>query len=301
MRLFITGGSGFIGSAVVPELIGAGHEVVGLARSDASAAALAGAGAEVLRGDLEDLDALRRGAGASDGVVHLGYVHDFSDMAIGAAVDLRAIEAIGATLAGSGKPFVITTGTLLLALGDVGLASGVFGTEKDVSHSAMPRAASENTAIALAERGVRSSAIRLSPSVHGVGDHGFVPILIGIAREKGVSGFVADGTNRWPGVHRLDAARLFRLAVEAAPAGSRWHGVGDEGVPFRAISEVIGRHLGVPVRSIPPEEADAHFGFLGALVSVDNPTSNALTREGLGWEPAEPGLLADLDEGHYFA
>jgi len=300
MRLFITGGSGFIGSAVVPELIGAGHEVVGLARSDASAAALAGAGGEVLRGDLEDLDALRRGAGASDGVVHLGYVHDFSDMAIGAAVDLRAIEAIGATLAGSGKPFVITTGTLLLALGDVGLAPGAFGTEKDVSHSAMPRVASENTAIALAERGVRSSAIRLSPSVHGVGDHGFVPILIGIAREKGVSGFVADGTNRWPGVHRLDAARLFRLAVETAPAGSRWHGVGDEGVPFRAIAEVIGCHLDVPVRSIPPEEADAHFGFLGALVSVDNPTSNALTREGLGWEPVEPGLLADLDEGHYF-
>jgi nucleoside-diphosphate-sugar epimerase len=301
MRLFVTGGSGFIGSAVVPELIGAGHEVVGLARSDASAAALAGAGAEVLRGDLEDLDALRRGAGASDGVVHLGYVHDFSDMAIGAAVDLRAIEAIGEELAGSGKPFVITTGTLLLALGDVGLSPGAFGTEKDVSHSAMPRVASENTAIGLAERGVRSSAIRLSPSVHGVGDHGFVPILIGIARAKGVSGFVAEGTNRWPGVHRLDAARLFRLAVESAPAGSRWHGVGDEGVPFRDIAEVIGRHLDVPVRSIPPEEADAHFGFLGALVSVDNPTSNALTREGLAWEPVQPGLLADLGEGHYFA
>ena len=302
MHLFITGGSGFIGSAVVPELLGAGHSVVGLARSDAAAAALTDAGTEVLRGDLEDLDSLRRGAAASDGVVHLGYVHDFSDMTIGATVDLRAIEAIGEALAGSDKPFVITTGTLLLALGDVGLPPGAFGTEEDVSHSAvMPRVASENTAIALAERGVRSAAIRLSPSVHGVGDHGFVPILIGIAREKGVSGFVGDGTTRWPGVHRLDAARLFRLVVEGAPAGTRWHGVGDEGVPFRDIAGAIGRHLDVPVRSIPPEEADAHFGFLGGLVSVDNPTSNTLTRERLGWQPVEPGLLDDLDEGHYFA
>jgi nucleoside-diphosphate-sugar epimerase len=216
-------------------------------------------------------------------------------------VDLRAIEAIGATLVDSGKPFVITTGTLLLALGDVGLPPGTFGTEDEVSRSAMPRVASENTAVAFAERGIRSSAIRLSPSVHGVGDHGFVPILIGIAREKGVSAFVGDGRNRWPGVHRLDAARLFRLAVEAAPAGSRWHGVGDQGVPFRDIAEVIGRHPHLPVRSIPPEEANAHFGFLGGLVSVDNPTSNALTRQRLGWEPVEPGLLADLDEGHYFA
>jgi nucleoside-diphosphate-sugar epimerase len=164
----------------------------------------------------------------------------------------------------------------------------------------MPRVASENTAIALAARGVRSSAVRLSPSVHGTGDHGFVPILIGIARDKGVSAFVGDGANRWPAVHRLDAARLFRLAAESASAGSRWHGVADEGIPFRAIAEAIGRHLGVPARSIPPEESDAHFGFLGGLVSVDNPTSNALTRQRLGWEPAEPGLLADLDEGHYF-
>jgi nucleoside-diphosphate-sugar epimerase len=301
MRLFVTGGSGFIGSAVVPELMGAGHQVLGLARSDASQAALIGAGAEVLRGDLEDLDGLRRGAADSDGVVHLGYVHDFSDMAIGAAVDLRAIEAIGEELAGSNRPFVITTGTLLLALGQVGLAPGAFGTEDDVSNTGMARVASENAAIALAERGVRSSAVRLSPSVHGIGDHGFVPILIGMARQHGVSPYVGDGANRWPGVHRLDAARLFRLAAETAPAGSRWHGVGDEGVPFRAIAEVIGRHLDVPVRSIPAEEADAHFGFLGPLVQVDNPTSNALTRERLGWEPEQPGLLADLDEGHYFA
>jgi nucleoside-diphosphate-sugar epimerase len=301
MRLFLTGGSGFIGSAVVPELLGAGHEVVGLARSDASADALAEAGAAVRRGDLEDLDSLRSGAAEADGVVHLGYVHDFSDMTIGAGVDLRAIEAIGATLAGTGKPFVITTGTLLLALGEVALGPSGVGTEEDVSHSAMPRVASENAAIALAGSGVRSSAIRLSPTVHGMGDHGFVPILIGIAREKGVSAYVDDGANRWPGVHRLDAARLFRLAVEGAPAGTRWHGVGDEGVPFRAIAEVIGRHLDVPVSSVPRAEADAHFGFLGGLVSVDNPTSNAVTRARLGWEPVQPGLLADLDEGHYFA
>src|SRR3984957_20107017 len=292
MRLFVTGGAGFIGSAALPTLRGAG----------AAGGPLADAGAEVLRGDLEDLDSLRRGAAESDGVVHLGFVHDFSDMSIGARVDLAAIEAIGDTVAGSGKPFVITTGPLLLALGAAGLAPGAFGTEDDVSHSAaMARVTSENTAIALAEKDVRSAAIRLSPTVHGVGDHGFVPILIGIAREKGVSGFVGDGANRWPGVHRLDAARLFRLVVEGAPAGTRWHGVGDEGVPFRDIAAVIGRHLDVPVRSIPATEADTHFGFLGTLVQLDNPTSNALTRERLGWEPVEPGLLADLDEGHYFA
>jgi nucleoside-diphosphate-sugar epimerase len=301
MRFFVTGGSGFIGSAVVPELLGSGHQVVGLARSDASAEALDAAGAEVLRGDLQDLDALRRGAAATDGVIHLGYVHDFSDMAIGAAVDLAAIEAIGEVLEGTDKPFVITTGTLLLALGAVGLAPGAFGTEDDVSHAAvMPRVTSENTAIALAGKGVRSSAIRLSPTVHGKGDHGFVPILIGIARERGVSGFVGDGANRWPGVHRLDAARLFRLVAEGAPAGTRWHGVGDTGVPLRDIATVIGRHLDVPVRSIAPEDAADHFSFLAPLVALDNPTSNTLTRERLGWEPVEAGLLADLDEGHYF-
>jgi nucleoside-diphosphate-sugar epimerase len=220
-------------------------------------------------------------------------------MAAAAQVDLRAIEVIGSTLVHSAKPFVVTSGTLMLALG-VDIPSGGFGTEEDVSGAALPRVASENTAIALADQGVRSSVVRLSPSVHGEGDHGFVPMLIGIAREKGVSAFVGDGVNRWPAVHRLDAARLFRLAMEAAPAGSRWHGVGDEGVPFRDIAGVIGRHLDLSVVSISREEAADHFGFLGALVPLDNPTSNALTQERLGWRPVHPGLVPDLEEGHYF-
>lgn len=301
MRIFVTGASGFIGSAVVPELVGAGHEVVGLARSDASAAALTTAGAEVHRGTLDDLDSLRKGASAADGVIHLAYKHgDFSDMAASARADLQAVEAIGEALVGSGKPFVVTSGTLLLALGGV-VAAGEIGTEDDVSEAAaLPRVASENAAIALAERGVRSSVIRLAPSVHGEGDKGFVPRLIDIARDKGVSAFVGDGANRWPAVHRLDAARLFRLAVEVAPEGSRLHGVGDEGVPFRDIAAVIGRHLDLPVVSVPPEEADSHFGFLGALAQADNPTSNTKTRERLGWQSVNPGLIPDLEEGHYF-
>jgi nucleoside-diphosphate-sugar epimerase len=300
MRVFVTGASGFIGSAVVPELLGAGHQVTGLARSDASAEALAAAGAEVHRGDLDDLDSLRKGADASDGVIHLAYNHDFTDMAAAARNDLRVVEAIGEVLLRTDKPFVITSGTLALAFGRPASEPVSLGTEADVLDPALARVASEHATIALAERGVRSSVIRLSPTVHGEGDGGFVPRLIDIAREKGSSAYVGDGATRWPAVDRLDAAVLYRLAVEAAPAGSRLHGVGDEGVPFRDIAGVIGRHLDLPVVSITQEEADAHFGFLGRLVSADNPTSSALTRELLGWQPTHPGLIDDLEHGHYF-
>jgi len=295
MRVFVTGATGYIGSAIVRELLAAGHQVVGLARSDTAAASLASAGADVHRGALDDLDSLRNGAVAADGVIHLAFIHDFANFADAAAADLRAVEALGAALEGSGKPFVITSETLALAM------PGRIGTEEDAGPPALPRVASENAAIALAERGVRSSVVRLAPSVHGEGDaHGFVPSLIGIARAKGVSAFVGDGSNRWPAVHRLDAARLYRLAVEAAPAGSRLHGAGEEGVPFRDIAEAIGRQLKLPVVSIEASDAGAHFGFLSAFVSLDNPTSSALTRQRLGWRPEGPALIADIEQGHYF-
>jgi len=276
MRVFVTGASGHIGALVVPELLEAGHQVVGLARSDRSAAALAAAGADVHRGTLDDLDSLRRGAAAADGVIHLAFIHDFSNFDDALTIDLHAVETMGAALEGSGKPFVIT-----------GHRNGE---------------ASENVVIALAEHGVHTSVVWLAPSVHGPADrHGFVPRLIGIARQQGVSAYVGDGSNRWPAVHELDAAHLFRLVLETAPAGSRWRGAGDEGVPFRQIAEVIGRHLNVPAVGVSQEEATAHFGFLGALVSLDNPTSSAETQEHFGWRPVHPGLIADLDEGHYFA
>lgn len=293
MRVFVSGASGFIGSAVVPELVGAGHQVLGLARSDASAAAVAAAGAEVHRGSLDDLDSLRAGAAAADGVVHLAFKHDFSDVAGAAAADLGAVEAMGAVLEGSGKPFLVTSGTAALPHGRI-------GTEEDAPEGRLPRVASEHAALALAERGVRSAIVRLAPTVHGAGDHGFVPRLIDIARDRGVSAYVGDGANRWPAVHRLDAARLYRLAVEAAPAGSRLHGAGEEGVPFRDLAAVIGRRLSLPVASIPPEDAEAHFGWLGAFVQIDNPTSSALTQERLGWRPVHPTLIDDLEAGHYF-
>jgi nucleoside-diphosphate-sugar epimerase len=297
MRVFVTGATGFIGSAVVRELINAGHQVVGLARSDKAAASLTATGAEVHHGALDDLDSLHEGAAAADGVIHLAFKHDFSDYAGAVAADLRAVQTIGAALEGSGKPFVITSGTLMLSWL---LPPGLLGTEEVAVDAAVPRGASENATIALAERGVRSSIVRLAPSVHGEGDKGFVPRLISIARDKGVSAYIGDGSNRWPAVHRLDAARLFRLALEAAPAGSRLHGVGDEGVPFRDIAGVIGRHLNLPVVGISREEADAHFGFLGAFASADNPTSSALTQERLGWRPLHPALIPDLEQGHYF-
>lgn len=292
MRVFVTGATGFIGSAVVRELIDAGHQVVGLARSDKAVAALSAAGAVVHHGALDDLDSLRSGAAAADGVIHLAFIHDFSDFAAAAETDRLAIEAIGAALEGSDKPFVVTSGTLMLT-------PGRLGTEGDTPTPTTPRR-SEEAAIALVKRGVRSSIVRLAPSVHGPGDHGFVPTLIDIARTKGVSAYIGDGSNRWSAVHRLDAARLFRLAVEAAPAGSRLHGVGDEGVPFRDIAGVIGRHLNLPVVSISREEADVHFGWLSFAASADNPTSSLLTQERLGWRPEHASLMPDLEEGHYF-
>ncbi|AOR36276.1 3-beta hydroxysteroid dehydrogenase [Streptomyces fodineus] len=293
MRVFVTGATGFIGSALVPELTGAGHEVVGLARSDDGADALRAAGAEVHRGGLHDPEGLARASARADGVIHLAAVYNTPDLHTAGAVQLRAIEAIGAALAGSERPFVVTSGTVIAP-------AGRLATEEDGPAPGTHRTPAEEATVALAERGVRSSLVRLAPSVHGRGDHGYVPRLIAIAREKGVAAYVGDGTNRWPGVHRLDAARLFRLALEKAPAGTRLHGADEEGVPFRAIAEVIGRHLAVPVTGIAPEEAGEHFGFLGRWAAVDNPTSSALTRTLLGWEPREPGLLADLDEGHYF-
>jgi nucleoside-diphosphate-sugar epimerase len=292
MRVFVTGATGFIGSAIVPELIRAGHQVVGLARSDAAAQSLAAMGAQVRRGDLETLDVLRDAAAASDGVVHAGYIHDFSKMAESGAVDRRAIEAMGEGLRGSDRPLIVTSGVALLAPGQV-------ATEASEPPASMPRL-SEAAAMALAAGGARATSIRLAPSVHGKGDHGFVPHLIGIAREKGVSAYVGDGLNRWPGVHRLDAARLYRLVLEDGAKAPRYHGIADEGVPTREIAEVIGRRLNLPVVSKSREEAGAHFGWIGHFFAVDCPASSARTQEQLGWRPTQPGLIADLDSEAYF-
>jgi nucleoside-diphosphate-sugar epimerase len=298
MRVFVTGASGWIGSAVVPELIGAGHTVLGLARSDASADALTAAGAEVRRGSLDDLDILGAAAAASDGVIHLAFKHDqaFSGGFEAAAdADRRAIETFGAALEGSGRPLVIASGL-------AGLKPGALATENDVPDPHMPagrRTLSERTALALASSGVRSSSVRLSPTVHGDGDHGFIATLVGIAREKGVSGYIGDGANHWATVHRLDAARLVRLALESAPAGSVLHAVGEEGVPMRAIADAIGGALDLPVTSIAPEDADEHFGWLGTFLPLDIRASSAVTRDLLGWQPTHPGLLDDLEAGRY--
>jgi nucleoside-diphosphate-sugar epimerase len=292
MQVFVTGASGWIGSAVVPELLGAGHQVLGLARSDSSAAAIAAAGAEVLRGDLHDLDTLRTGAASSDGVIHLAFIHDFTDFEASIGADRRAIETLSAALEDSGKPLVIASGTPAVP--------GRLATEGDESASGSPaaaRVANAQAALDMAARGVQSSVVGLPRTVHGDGDrHGFIARMIGIARDSGVSGYVGDGSNRWPAVHVLDAAHLFRLAVEQAPAGSRLHAVGDEGVPIRDIAGVIGRHLNLPTASVPAED----FGWLGHILAIDQPASSAQTRALLGWQPVQPGLLEDLDKGHYF-
>jgi nucleoside-diphosphate-sugar epimerase len=297
MRVFVTGASGFIGSAVVAELLDSGHEVLGLARSEESAAAVTVAGAQVHRGSLGDLDTLRAGAAAADGVIHTAYIHDFSRMDHAASTDMQAIEAFGATLEGSGRPLVITTGTALVNPGQVATEDDRPGPGS-LPH---PRAQVEVEAAALAERGVRISVVRPSPTVHGEGDHGFVAMLIDIAREKGASGYVGDGSNRWPAVHRLDTAELYRLALERGAAGSVFHAVGEEGVPTREIADAIGRHVGVPSVSVAPDDAIEHFGWLGGFFALDVPASSAITRRQLDWEPTRPGLIEDLDAGHYFA
>jgi len=292
MRIFVTGATGFVGSAIVPELINAGHQVLGLGRSDAAAAWLTAAGAEVQRGSLDEVESLRQGAGAVDAVIHAGFIHDFANYAAAAETDRRAIETIGAVLAGSDRPFIVTSGTALTAPGRV-------ATENDSANSTFPRK-SEEAAASAAAGGSRVSVLRLPPSVHGVGDHGFVPLLIRLAREKGVSAYVGEGLNRWPAVHRLDAARLYRLVLEASPMAARYHAVADEAVPFREIAQVIGRRLNIPVVSRSPEEAADHFGWFAHFAGLDCPASSAQTQKQLGWRPTQASLIPDIDQPSYF-
>jgi len=298
MRIFVTGASGFVGSATVRELIGAGHQVLGLARSEPAARSVAAAGAEVHRGDVADLDSLRRGAAAADGIIHTAFIHDFTgDFKAACETDRRAIETLGAALAGSPRPLIITSGTGLLATGRLAVETDRQPSGPD----AFPRVASEEAAEAVASRGVRVAVMRLPPSVHGEGDHGFVPLLIDLARKKSAAAYIGDGANRWPAVHRIDAARLYRLVLESEFApGTRFHAVAEEAVPFRSIAEVIGRRLGVPVVGKSPAEAAEHFGWFAHFAALDAPASSQRTREQLAWRPEQPGLITDLDQSAYF-
>jgi nucleoside-diphosphate-sugar epimerase len=304
MRIFVTGASGWIGSAVVPELLGAGHEVVGLARSEASSKRLEAAGAIVQQGDLDDPDGLAKAAADSDGVIHLAFQHEVAfggNFAAAAVADRRAVEAIGAALAESERPFVLASGMLGLAVGRTASEDdGLVPSPEVRANPAGRRAATALLTLSLSGTGVRSTVLRFPPTVHGDGDNGFVAALVGIARQRGVAGYVGDGANRWPAVHRSDAARLARLAVESAPAGSVLHAVGDEGVPFREIAEAMGRHLAIPTSSVARVDAAEHFGHLGHFVALDSPATAAMTRELLGWQPTGPGLLEDLEQDHYY-
>jgi nucleoside-diphosphate-sugar epimerase len=294
MRVFVTGPTGFVGSAIVAELLKADHQVVGLARSETAATALAKAGVAVHRGDLEDLESLRRGAAAADGVIHTAYAAFSEDFAAAAETDLRAINAVGEELADSDRPFVVTSATAFIA-------PGRLATEHDLAAPGTPRVhRSEAAAVSFAHRGVRASVVRLPTSVHGAGDHGFAAQLIRTARDTGVSAYPGDGTNRWPAVHRLDAAVLYRLALESAPAGTQLHAVAEQGVSVRDIAEVIGRHTQLPVAAIAAEEAFAHFGLLGAILALDIPATSDLTQKQFDWQPTQTGLIDDLDGAHYY-
>ncbi len=294
MKVFVTGATGFIGSAVVQELMGAGHQVLGLARNDASADALTKMGAEVHRGDLSDPESLAAGAKASDGVAHLAFIHDFSNFMASVGADRQAIQTLANALAGTDKPFVSTFGVLLMTPGQL-------LTENDSAPpQANPRAATESVVMEAAGRGVRASLMRLAPTVHGAGDGGFVPMLIGLARQKGYAAYIGEGENRWPAVHRLDAARLYRLALEKAAPGTRLHAIAEEGVPMRQIAEAIGEGLGVPVRSLTPDEASEYYGWMAMFAGSDAPVSSAITRETMGWTPQGPDLLTDMKENGYF-
>jgi nucleoside-diphosphate-sugar epimerase len=295
MKVFITGATGWVGSAVIQELTTAGHEVLGLVRSDDGAALLSDRGIAVHRGELSDLEALAAGARACDGVIHTAFIHDFKDFSAAGETDRRAIEAMGAALVGTGKPLITTSGSAMLP-------HGRLGTENDAADphgAAQHRTASDTLTLALAAQGVRSSLVRLPPSVHGDGDYGFAPRLIDIARDKGVAAYIGEGQNRWPAVHRFDAARLYRLVLEHGVAGARYHAIAEQGIATREIAAIISKGLGVPLASLSAEEAPAHFGFLARFFGADCPASSALTQQQLGWQPSGPGLIEDLAQ-HYF-